>query len=148
MRVDGGRRSDAVRATRQAGRGNRRYAAGAALAVLLAFAAMVFAGGSAQAASADDLATRFHVDITVNDDGSIDVAENITWHFPDGEDRHGIERYVTVRVGYQDRDDTYREYPISDVSATSPSGARPTCRSTTPPTGPRRASGSGEPTRR
>ena len=42
---------------------------------------------------------------------------------PTGEDRHGIERYVTVRVGYQDRQDTYREYPLSDVSATSPSGA-------------------------
>ena len=103
--------------------GTRRYAVGAGLAVLLAFVAMVLASGSAQAAPSDDLATRFHVDITVNDDGSLDVAENITWHFPEGEDRHGIERFVTVRVGYQDRQDTYREYPISQVSASSPSGA-------------------------
>ena len=28
-----------------------------------------------------------------------------------------------MRVGYQDREDTYREYPLSDVTATSPSGA-------------------------
>ena len=41
----------------------------------------------------------------------------------EGEERHGIERFVTVRVGYQDRADTYREYPLSDVTATSPSGA-------------------------
>src|SRR5512141_3280852 len=113
MRVRGGTPRQAAGT-----KGTHRYAAGAGLAVLLAFAAMVLAGGSAQAAASDDLATRFHVDIRVNHDGSLDVAENITWHFPDGEDRHGIERFVTVRVGYQDREDTFREYPLSHVTAT------------------------------
>ena len=98
---------------------------GAGLAVLFAFggAGRRRAGRRRAAAPDDDLATRFHVDITANEDGSLDVAENITWHFPQGEERHGIERYVTVRVGYQDREDTYREYPLTDVTVTSPSGA-------------------------
>src|SRR6476660_3236474 len=106
--------------------GQRRYAVSAGLAVLLALAAMVFGGqaaGAAIAASPDDKATRFHVDATVNADGSVDISENITWHFPAGEERHGIERYIRVRAGYQDSETTYREYPISDVSASSPSGA-------------------------
>src|SRR4051794_24569138 len=97
--------------------GGRRYAAGGGLAVLFAAAAVLVGASTAAAASGrpgaapdDDLATRFHVDITANQDGSLDVAENITWHFPQGEERHGIERYVTVRVGYQDREDTFREY--------------------------------------
>ena len=108
--------------------GGRRYAAGAGLALLLASAALVLGASSAVAAAPDDLATRFHVDITANEDGSLDVVENITWHFPQGEERHGIERFVTVRVGYQDRADTFREYPLSEVSASSPRGRRPTCR--------------------
>src|SRR5690349_8586157 len=102
-------------------RGQRPYAVRAAAVVVLAFAAWVAAGGLALASSSEDYATKFHVDFTVNEDGSVDVAENITWHFPDGEDRHGIERFITVRAGYDA--DRYREYPMSDVSATSPSGA-------------------------
>src|SRR5688500_12286134 len=99
----------------------RPYAVRAAAAVVLAVAAWLTAGGVALAASSEDYASRFHVDFTINNDGSVDVAENITWHFPDGEDRHGIERFITVRAGYGD--DRYREYPMSDVTATSPSGA-------------------------
>ena len=103
--------------------GGRRYAAPAGLAVVFAFAVLVLGPGTAQAAPGEDLATRFHVDLTLNQDGSVDVAEHITWHFPEGEERHGIERFVQVRAGYQGRDDVYREYPLSDVSAQSPSGA-------------------------
>jgi Predicted membrane protein (DUF2207) len=69
-----------------------------------------------------DKATRFQVDFVLNRDGSVEVTENITWQFP-GDERHGIERLIKVRAGYQEREDTYREYEMSDVSATSPSGA-------------------------
>lgn len=70
-----------------------------------------------------DQATSFHVDFVLHRDGSVDVAEHLTWEFPTGEQRHGIERLVRVRVGYQNRTDVYREYAISDITATSPSGA-------------------------
>lgn len=96
--------------------------AGAALTVLLALAAIVFTPAAAGAVG-DEKATRYHVDFTLREDGSADVVETITWQFPSGEDRHGIERFVKIRVGYQDSPTTYREYPLSDVSASSPSGA-------------------------
>src|SRR6476620_2601237 len=94
-------------------RGGRRRGPGAVAALVLALAVLVLGGASATAASSDDYASSFHVDF----------AETIAWHCPDGEARHGIERYGVVRAGYQDRENTYREYPISRVSASSPSGA-------------------------
>ncbi|HEV7172036.1 DUF2207 domain-containing protein [Pedococcus sp.] len=112
----------------------RPYAALAGLLVLL-FGSLVLASGPAEAATAVeaaqvvpgvqavDQATQFHVDFTLNRDGSVDVAEHLTWQFPQGEPRHGIERLVRVRVGYQNRTDVYREYPISAITASSPSGA-------------------------
>jgi hypothetical protein len=129
-------------------RGSSAYAAWRAAAVVLGLAALAFTGvgaaGAAVAAPAapsapvprfaasvprvvtpdDDVATKFHVDFTVNPDGSIDVAEHISWHFPQGEERHGIERFIVVRAGYGDSGDQYREYPISGISASSPTGAR------------------------
>jgi hypothetical protein len=92
------------------------------LAAVLAVAALVAGPASALQAD-DDKATRFHVDFELNADGSVDVTENITWQFPSGEERHGIERLIKVRAGYQDRDDAYRVYEMSNVSAQSPSGA-------------------------
>jgi uncharacterized membrane protein YgcG len=73
--------------------------------------------------SAQDKATRFHVDYVANGDGSISVTQSITWQFPEGEVRHGIERLVKVRAGYQDQPNRYRYYELSEVSAASPTGA-------------------------
>ena len=107
----------------------------AALTLLLAalLAAPAFATGSAHTASADDRyalvtstsdrATSFVVSFDVNEDGSVNVTERISWEFPSGEDRRGIERMVTTSVGYQESEDVYRQYRISDISASSPSGA-------------------------
>jgi len=91
------------------------------LAVVLAVATLV--ATPASALPAQDKATRFHVEYELNPDGSVDVTENITWQFTSGEERHGIERLIKVRAGYQDREDTYRVYEMSSVSAQSPSGA-------------------------
>jgi uncharacterized membrane protein YgcG len=73
--------------------------------------------------SAQDKATRFHVDYVANADGSINVTQSITWQFPSGEERHGIERLVKVRAGYQNQANRYRYYELSAVSAASPTGA-------------------------
>lgn len=98
-----------------------RWRLGAVVTVVLALAALVAA--PAVALPSEDKATRFHVDFVLNRDGSVSVTENITWQFPTGEDRHGIERLIKVRAGYQEREDTFRVYEMSDVTAESPSGA-------------------------
>jgi hypothetical protein len=111
--------------------GSRRYAVGprgpVLLALTLGLAVLVLGAAPAGAVAAADRggekAMRFHVDIVLNRDGSASITENITWQFPAGEERHGIERRVRVRVGYQGRDDAYRLYELSDVSASSPTGA-------------------------
>ena len=100
--------------------GSRRRL-GAVLAVVLALAALVAA--PAQALSTDDKASSFHVDFDLQRDGSVRVTENITWQFPSDEERHGIERLIKVRAGYQEREDTYRVYEMGDVSARSTTGA-------------------------
>ena len=101
-------------------RGSRRRL-GAVLAVVLALAALVAA--PAQALSTDDKASSFHVDVDLQRDGSVRVTENITWQFPSDEERHGIERLIKVRAGYQEREDTYRVYEMGNVSARSTTGA-------------------------
>ena len=70
-----------------------------------------------------DQARSFDVTFDVKTDGSVVVTERISWEFPSGEQRRGIERIVTTSVGYQDREDVFRRYQISDISASSPSGA-------------------------
>ena len=94
---------------------------GAVLAVV--FALVALGGSPALALPSEDKATRFHVDFELRRDGSVDVTEHITWQFPDGEERHGIERLIKVRAGYQDQENTYRVYEMSDVSAESTTGA-------------------------
>ena len=61
-----------------------------------------------------DQARSFVVTFDIEEDGSVLVTERISWEFPSGEDRRGIERLVTTSVGYQDRDDVYRRYAITD----------------------------------
>lgn len=105
--------------------GSRRVLAAGVLALgLWVLVTVGLAAGPAAAATRyDDRATRFHVDIELERDGSARITENITWQLPAGGDRHGIERLIKVRAGYQDREDVYREYPISDIETSSPSGA-------------------------
>lgn len=75
-------------------------------------------------ATADgEQAMAFEETYTANADGSVDVTQDISWRFPTGEVRHGIDRFVTVRAGYKNRDDVYRAYDMSQVSVESPSGA-------------------------
>ncbi len=86
-------------------------------------------GGAASAPAAawslatEDDATRFQVAYQVNEDGSVDVTENIAWAFPSGVEKHGIYRNITVRAGYQGSTDQYRYYALSGVSVTSSTGA-------------------------
>ena len=118
----------------------RRLLAALALATTLglggamAFPAFAYAAHPAHAAgfaedragfaqASDDLATAFDEQYVLNDDGSVDITQTITWQFPSGEARHGIDRNVQVRAGYQNREDEYRYYSLSDVSVTSPTGA-------------------------
>ncbi|WP_427383488.1 DUF2207 domain-containing protein [Janibacter sp. G56] len=79
--------------------------------------------GLSGSAAADERVTAYDVDIDVREDGSIRVTEHETHRFPEGEERHGILRNITVRAGYQGRTDVYRNYELSDLEITSPTGA-------------------------
>jgi len=58
------------------------------------------------------------------EDGSVRVTETITHQFPSsGPERHGITRDIRVRAGYQNREDVYRYYRMSDLTVSSPTGA-------------------------
>ena len=86
------------------------------------------AGGLAVAEAAwavpmADQARSFDVTFEVAPDGSVKVTERISWEFPSGQARRGIERLVTTRAGYRESEDVYRLYRISEVTASSPSGA-------------------------
>ena len=75
------------------------------------------------ALAAEEQADVLHTSIEAQEDGSVVVTEDITWRFPEGEERHGIYRNVRVRAGYQDSESEYRYYELSGVEVSSPTGA-------------------------
>jgi uncharacterized protein (TIGR04222 family) len=77
--------------------------------------------GRARAAQGQEQITRYHVTMTLDEDASMAVTEEITWDFADTPDKHGIIRQIPTAFAY---DDTYeRVYPISDIEVSSPTGA-------------------------
>lgn len=72
-----------------------------------------------QAESTSEFIQSFDVDITVNQDASIDVREHITYNFG-SEERHGIFR--TLPTGYLTNDNVYLQLPIDVVSVTDENG--------------------------
>ncbi|GAA2025303.1 hypothetical protein GCM10009740_13690 [Terrabacter terrae] len=92
---------------------------GALVAVVLL---LVAPAGAAQAAGGEAMQS-FAAVYDVQADGSMKVAETITWRFPSGEQRHGIFRNIVVRMGYNNEENRYRYYDLTDVAVSSPSGA-------------------------
>lgn len=101
---------------------------GALLTVLAAVGLMVGLGvvnvQAAEAAQAvgGERILSFTADYNLASDGSMDVTETLVWQFGPGE-HHGIKRNVTVRQGVSSPPDKYRVYEMSDVGASSPTGA-------------------------
>lgn len=79
------------------------------------------AGSLAQAAQGERILS-FTADYNLASDGSVGVTETLVWQFGPGE-HHGIKRNITVRQGVSDPPNKYRVYEMSDVSASSPTGA-------------------------
>lgn len=94
----------------------------ALLTVLVGAALVVLPAASAQAVG-DERMQSYDVVYDLQPDGSVVVEETIVWQFPAGEERRGIFRNIIVRMGYQDQENTYRYYEMTDVSVDSPSGA-------------------------
>ncbi|MFN8083369.1 MAG: DUF2207 domain-containing protein [Dermatophilaceae bacterium] len=116
-------------------------------AIVLALATLAGIPSLAHAAGEDERILTFTADYVLDADGGASVTETIVYQFPAGTTRHGILRAIVVKQGVQStpsgsstgavtgvRDpqpvDTeaepsgdYRYYALSDVSATSPSGA-------------------------
>lgn len=76
---------------------------------------------SAQAASGERILS-FTADYVLAADGSLGVTETLVWQFGPGE-HHGIKRNITVRQGVESPPGKYRLYEMSDVGASSPTGA-------------------------
>jgi hypothetical protein len=109
----------------------------AVLAILVGLPAMAMAAGGERMVS-------FTAAYVLDAEGGVSVTETIVYQFPEGEQRRGILRAIIVRQGIQDSTTAtpgaadpadpasdpgsaasgrYRYYAMSDVSATSPSGA-------------------------
>ena len=94
----------------------------AAVGLMVGFAAAnIHAAPSAQAASGERILS-FTADYDLASDGSLGVTETLVWQFGPGE-HHGIKRNITVRQGVSSPPDKYRLYEMSDVGASSPTGA-------------------------
>jgi Predicted membrane protein (DUF2207) len=76
---------------------------------------------TAQAAPGERIVS-FTADYDLASDGSVGVTETIDWQFGSGE-HHGIKRNITVRQGVSSPPDKFRLYEMSDVEASSPTGA-------------------------
>jgi hypothetical protein len=123
-----------VGATDRRGRLHRAAAQGARALVVLAAAALVVPlfALQASAAAGDGYIGQYDVDITINDDGSLDVSEMIGYTFTDRS--HGIYRIIPNRYPVSEPftpessettiDTSYdRVVDIKDVRVISPSGA-------------------------
>jgi hypothetical protein len=73
-------------------------------------------------ATAGERILSFKAEYDLASDGSMAVTETIVWQFGPGE-HHGIKRNVTVRQAVSSPADKYRVYEMSDVAASSPTGA-------------------------
>ena len=93
----------------------------AALGLMVGLAAANVTAASAQAANGERILS-FTADYDLDGDGSVGVTETLVWQFGPGE-HHGIKRNITVRQGVSSPPDKYRFYELSDVEASSPTGA-------------------------
>jgi uncharacterized membrane protein YgcG len=66
--------------------------------------------------------TKYAVDLVLKADGSMHVKETIQYDFGFAH-RHGITRDIPIESEIIGDDEHYREYPISDIDVSSPSGA-------------------------
>jgi hypothetical protein len=89
--------------------------------VLVALGVLLGLPTAALAADGEHIVS-FTAAYDVQADGGMDVTETLVWDFGGGE-HHGIKRYVITSQGYQNSTDQHRVYEMSDVSASSPSGA-------------------------
>src|SRR6188472_1690767 len=91
-----------------------------ALVVVLAVLASGAGWMSAAAAPAGESIPSFDARIDVDSRGDLHVTETIEYDFAGGE-RHGVQRELRTRIVQPGARD--RTYPVTEVAASSPSGA-------------------------
>lgn len=90
----------------------------------VAVAGLLLVAPAAPAAAAVDVSeriTEMKVDFALRIDGTMHVTETIAYDFGKAADRHGIERFIPVKFSYDA--ERNRVYPLSNESASSPTGA-------------------------
>lgn len=92
------------------------------LAVLAMFAAMFLGPAGLAHSATDERVTQWTTTYDLKADGTARVTEQITWQFA-GSSSHGINRWITTRQGWEPDTSKYRDYDLTDVDVTSPTGA-------------------------
>lgn len=77
--------------------------------------------GAGHAAADDEQITSYAVDLVLQKDGTMHVQEKIGYDFGATTGHHGITRDIPVEFSYDK--DRIREYPISQIEVSSPTGA-------------------------
>lgn len=67
--------------------------------------------------AADDRIDSWNIDYVVNADGTVDATENLVYRFGSTSGRHGIQRFLTVRESWDDKQDAV--YDISNITVSS-----------------------------
>jgi hypothetical protein len=89
--------------------------------VVAGFAAAATPPHAATAAETGEQVSNYDLHYTLRPDGSMHVTETIVYDFDGSSGKHGIQRFLPVAFSYDA--DHNREYPLSHVRVSSPSGA-------------------------
>ena len=87
---------------------------------LLTVGGAVLPATAGQAADAERI-TKYDVDMVLKPDGSMHVQETINYDFGTSGGHHGITRNIPIEFTYDE--ERVREYPISNIKVSSPTGA-------------------------
>lgn len=96
-----------------------RHPLRAVLPVLLLVPGALLWAGPARADAGESIG-RYTIELATRADGSMHVREAITYTFA-GSEHHGIERFITTQ--FEHGEGEIRQYPVSHVEVTSPTGA-------------------------
>lgn len=90
-------------------------------AAVAAGPALLASAGLAAAVDVSERITDMNVAFQLRVDGSTHVTETITYDFGNAPDRHGIERFIPLKLSFDG--DRNRLYPLTHETASSPTGA-------------------------
>jgi hypothetical protein len=93
-----------------------------AAVVAAAVGALSFVGITTASAQTGERITSYTVLLAIQSDGALHIREEIAYDFGAAR-HHGIERFILVKTPYDQRNDTLRVFPVSNVTVGTPDGS-------------------------